>query len=409
LIITTTLGAQAGFVCLWVILVACLLKVTVQLEFGKHAINTGETALESFNKLPGPRARGVSWSVWAWFAVRVAQFIQYGGIVGGVALAMHLAFPAIEVWVWTWITGIATALMIFRGRYPFIEKVAVTLTALFSLFTVVCVVLLQRTSYRITWADIGEGLSFQLPAVAIGVAIAAFSATGVSADEIMAYPYWCIEKGYARWTGPRDASEQWARRARGWIRVMYWDALLSMVIYTLATAAFYILGAAILHGRGAIPEGYDMIQTLSQIYTESFGPEAMVIFLMSAVVVLFSTLFVNCAATARMVSDGLAQFGCLDFHNDRQRERWIAVMAWLFPLSWTVLFLTVKAPVLMIVAGGAGVAVLLLVVVLAAHQYRYRRLDARLRPGRFYDAMLWLAFAAVIGVGVRVVAELFGV
>ncbi|MCP5110049.1 MAG: hypothetical protein GY953_04365 [bacterium] len=151
-----------------------------------------------------------------------------------------------------------------------------------------------------------------------------------------------------------------------------------------------------------------MILTLSQIYTESFGPEAMVIFLASAVVVLFSTLFVNCAATARMVSDGLAQFGLLDFHNERQRERSIAVMAWLFPLSWTVLFLTVKAPVLMIVAGGAGVAVLLLVVVLAAHQYRYRRLDSRLRPGPFYDVMLWIAFAAVIGVGVKVVVELFG-
>ena len=407
LIITTSLGAKAGFVCLWVILVACLLKVAVQLEFGKHAINTGETSLESFNKLPGPRMRGVGWAVWAWFAVRVAQFIQYGGIVGGVALAMHLAVPAVDVWVWTLIAGVAAALLVFRGRYPFIQNAAVTLTALFSLFTVVCVVLLQETPYRVTLADLGQGLSFHLPAVAIGVAVAAFSATGVSADEIMAYPYWCIEKGYARWAGPRDTSDEWALRARGWIRVMYWDALLSMVIYTLATAAFYVLGAAILHGRGEIPEGYEMIRTLSQIYTESFGPSSMVIFLVSAVVVLFSTLFVNCAATSRMISDGLAQFGYLDFRNDRQRERWIAVIAWLLSMLWVVLFLTVKAPAAMIILGGGGLAVLLLVVVVAAYEFRYHRLDPRLRPGRFYDILLWLSFAAIVGVGVKVVVELW--
>lgn len=406
LIITTSLGARAGFVCLWVILVACLLKVTVQLEFGKHAINTAETSLESFNKLPGPRLRGVGWAVWAWFSVRVAQFIQYGGIVGGVALAMNLAVPSLPVWLWTWIAGVTAGLLVFRGRYRFIQNAAVTLTALFSLFTVVCVVLLQKTPYAVSFSNLAEGLSFQLPAVAIGVAIAAFSATGVSADEIMAYPYWCIEKGYAKWTGPRDQSREWAQRARGWIRVMYWDALLSMVIYTLATAAFYILGAAILYGRGEVPEGYEMIQTLSQIYTESFGPSAMVIFLVSSVVVLYSTLFVNCAATARMISDGLAQFGLLDFHNDKQRERWIAVIAWSLALGWSALFLSVKAPAAMIILGGGGLAVLLLVVVVAAYDFRYKRLDPRLRPGRFYDVMLWLSFAAIVGVGVKVVAEL---
>ncbi len=407
LIITTNLGARAGFVCLWVILVACLLKVTVQLEFGKHAINTGETSLESFNKLPGPQLRGVGWAVWIWFAARVAQFVQYGGIVGGVALALHLAFPAVAVWLWAIIAGVSAALLVFRGRYQFIQNVAVALTAIFSLFTVFCVTLLQKTQYAVSLADLREGLSFQLPTVAIAVAVAAFSATGVSADEIMAYPYWCIEKGYARWTGARDASSAWAVRAKGWIRVMYWDALLSMVIYTLTTAAFYLLGAAILHGRGEVPAGNELIRELSQIYTESYGPGAMAIFLISAVVVLYSTLFVNCAATARMVSDGLAQFGVLDFRNDRQRRSWIARLAWFFAISWILLFLSVRAPAAMIIAGGAGLATLLLVVVVAAWHFRYRRLDTRLRPSRLYDTMLWLSFLAIVGVGVKVVFEVF--
>ena len=49
LIATTQLGAKAGFVAMWVILVSCLVKVAVQLEFGKRAIMTGETTFASFN------------------------------------------------------------------------------------------------------------------------------------------------------------------------------------------------------------------------------------------------------------------------------------------------------------------------------------------------------------------------
>ena len=97
LIMTTTLGAKAGFVTLWVVLVSCLVKVAIQLEFGRLAIGTGETTLEAMNKLPGPRWRGVCWSIWIWFGVKIIQFIQYGGIIGGVALALHVAIPSVGV------------------------------------------------------------------------------------------------------------------------------------------------------------------------------------------------------------------------------------------------------------------------------------------------------------------------
>src|SRR3954464_13566611 len=65
LIATTTLGAEAGYVAMWVILLSCFIKPAVQVEMGRHAIATGETALESFNRFPGPRWR-VSWVVWCW-------------------------------------------------------------------------------------------------------------------------------------------------------------------------------------------------------------------------------------------------------------------------------------------------------------------------------------------------------
>ena len=52
LIATTVVGAKAGFVTLWVILVSCLVKVAIQLEFGRHTIATGETTMQALNRLP---------------------------------------------------------------------------------------------------------------------------------------------------------------------------------------------------------------------------------------------------------------------------------------------------------------------------------------------------------------------
>ena len=52
LIATTTLGAEVGFAALWVILLSCVVKVALQLEFGRHAIIHGLTTMESMNQLP---------------------------------------------------------------------------------------------------------------------------------------------------------------------------------------------------------------------------------------------------------------------------------------------------------------------------------------------------------------------
>lgn len=268
LIMTTALGATAGFVALWVILVSCAVKVVVQLEFGKHAIAHGETTLHAFNRPKAPRLGSVSVVLLIWLAVKL---IQYGGIVGAVALALNIAFPWASVSFWALACGLATSVLVWRGRYGFIERTSVIFTALFSIVTIVCAVLLQWTPYRIDWAMIASGLTFSLSASAVGVAVAAFGLTGVSADEIISYPYWCLEKGYASWVGGWEGSTEWTRRARGWIRVMHVDANVSMLIYTLTTAAFYLVGAAILHRRGDVPNGPQVIVALSAIYTDTIG------------------------------------------------------------------------------------------------------------------------------------------
>ena len=401
LIATTTLGAQAGFVTFWVIIVSCLCKVALQLEFGRQAIVSGKPTFISFLDLPGPVWKGGHWIMWVWHVLMITKFIQLGGILGGIALIFRIVFPGIPLQVWIWLSVILCALLIGRGMYDTVEIVSVVLIGLFSLTTVLCVLFLQYTPYAITGADLLSGLSFKLPVSAIGVAIAAFGLTGVGGTEIMQYPYWCIEKGYAAYTGPRSESPEWVRRAKGWIRVMYIDSLISLVVYTVVTAAFYLLGAAVLHNRGEIPKGYAMVETLSGMYTNTLGPWAMYIFLLGAFVVLFSTFFAVIASWSRQYADAFGCVGWLDYFNEEKRRRFLILYAWIAPVFMALFFIFMKNPVLMVVFGGIGTAAILLFVLFAAYWYRYRLLDKRLIPSRWYDAVLWLSMTVILILAVR--------
>ena len=397
LISTTTLGAKAGFVTFWVIIVSCMVKVAIQLEFGKQAIRSGETVMTSLNKLGGPRfgKANANWSLWAWLILWLFKTLQMGGIIGGVAITLNMAFPLVSINWFAFITAVVVAAMVFKGYYLFIEKVSVVLMLMFTIFTIVAVFMLQYTPFAFSWGDILTGFGFKLPAATVGFAIAAFGLTGVGGDEIVAYNYWCLEKGYARFTGPHEDTIVWRERAKGWIKVMDIDAIFAMVIYTSVTAAFYLLGAAILYKRGEIPSGFKMVETLSKMYTDSFGAWAKGFFLFGSFIVLFSTLFSALAARTRIFTDLFGSVGWFDFYNLRMRKNIIAVMAWAFPVIWLIALLWVKLPVIMITIGGIGTFLMLLLIVYAGLHFRYKQPQFGLESSKFYDLALWVSCTGI--------------
>ena len=186
---------------------------------------------------------------------------------------------------------------------------------------------------------------------------------------------------------------------------MYLDGIISMIIYTLATSAFYILGAAILHSQGLIPAGYELIQTLSCLYTDILGPRAMWVFLAGAFMTLYSTLFVACASAARMYTDAVSIFARFNYSDSRLRMRWIRIFACILPVLWGGLYLFFKSPVVMVMMGGIALIVLLLLVAFAALLFRYSWLKPELKPGKLYDFFLWISVLTILGL---VVYTLFG-
>jgi Mn2+/Fe2+ NRAMP family transporter len=133
------------------------------------------------------------------------------------------------------------------------------------------------------------------------------------------------------------------------------------------------------------------------------------VFLAGAFVVLYSTVIAALAAWTRMFSDAFAQIGLLDFRNAAQRNRLITILAFVIPLCWAVAFLFYKDPAFMVVVGGLVTVVILFIVAFAAAWFRYKELPPEFKPGKLYDAWLWLSIGAISLVGIYAGAKAFGV
>lgn len=575
LIATTIVGAKAGFLLLWIILIGCVIKVLTQVEMGRYTISSGKTSLSAMAEVPGPRIKGRgNWLTLYWFLMFIFSIGQLGGIVGGVGQALMISVPitaegrsyneildaemkikvklrelhmelkkkveilpvdpealkglrenikkaldedlaqseqdssrenvknllneltgqeswiqeglawqtifavmnsdldqsekpdqpgkgdylraqalsfvtsnesplekidservrklrgglaelapnlkrqkpkAHDSYIWAAIIAIGTAGILYAGRYGFIQLFSTLMVFSFTIITVINLFVLQKSGiWAVSGGEFLDGLKFQLPPAQPGsdktpllIALAAFGIIGVGASELVAYPYWCIEKGYARFTGQRDDSDAWAERARGWMRVMRWDAWCSMVVYTFATVAFYLLGAAILHRTGLNPGGPELVRTLGVMYEPVFGQWAQAVFLFGAIAVLYSTFFVANAGHSRVFTDALKVTG-LGIENEKARLRSVKIFSIVFPMLCLGVYILFPDPVKLIIISGIMQGIMLPMLAGAALWFRYRRSDKRILPGSAWDFFLWLsALGMLISGAVTIYQKLF--
>jgi Mn2+/Fe2+ NRAMP family transporter len=409
LIATTLLGAEVGFILLWFIIFSCFIKVFIQVELGRYAISEGVSTLDALNSLPGPRLI-VSWCVILWTVMYVGTLFQVSGMLGTVSQVFDLLFrtdPA--AWthtLWVILTAAAIGVLLFVGRYRLIERFSIMMVVFFAFTTLGAVVALQTTEWSINAEQIGSGLLFGLPADT-AIAFAVFGMTGVGASELIYYPIWCLEKGYARYVGPRDDSPAWVGRAQSWIRVMNVDAWVSMVIYTITTMAFYVLGAAVLHGSGADVNDSNLMAQLSTLYTETFGTLGFWVFLSGAFMVLFSTMFVSTGANARLFADASRLYRILYFRTEEQRQNLIKFTCIGIVIFLCIVYLGTGQPVTLVLIGGFAQALMLPFLGFAALYFRYRVVHPQLRPSKTWSVFAIVSFLSFVVIGAYQILDRF--
>ena len=479
LILTTKLGAVAGFTLLWFVLISCVIKVVIQAELARHTISSGETFLHVFNRLPGPsgqrpvwmtlpwmatvlvscalgliafmqvggsphsgfmrfgvvvvalsvpiivacvisrwkRSVGLqtidepearprmNWYLWMWLSLILVSFVNAGAILGGAGQAIELAVPNSfdggDSRGWAILTGIVAATILLTGRYQSLEKTFVVLVATFTLLTFVCTALLQWTDNPITWSEIQSGLEFAIPEpmnrTLILTALAMYVATGVAFGEIYTYTYWCVEKGYARNVGSVQPGDDWPQRARGWIKVMYTDVYLTMIVYTSGTVCFYFLGAKILHARGLNPDGTKTLETLSYMYRDSLDSEwASTLFVVGGFFVLFTTVIANVAGGSRLMADALGVMGLIDSKDYTVRLWYIRFFTVLYVAMYSLAYwLFENPPAMLLVTNSILGAAMYPVLGLGTIYLRYREVDKRILPGKLTTTWLWICGIAL--------------
>ena len=472
LIITTKLGALAGFALLWFVLLSCVVKTVVQTELARHTIASGETFLRVFNSLPGPSGRrpawltlpwlggfltacvvalaifvqlddasrgahsalwlaaGVvavglagawitrrgrsprarvshrqsaqgrmNWFTWLWMATMLLMFVNSGAILGGTGQVLEMVFPGLlgegGARYWSILLAAVCGTLLLLGTYSSLEKTLVLLVSSFTVVTVVCAFMLQWTDFAVTWPEVAGGLSLGLPGemttTLVLTALAMYSGTGVSFSEMWNYTYWCVEKGYARNAGEPQPGPAWRRRAKGWIRVMQTDAVVTMVVYTASTICFYLLGAAILNERGLDPDGRETLSVLSAIYTDGLGNWAAGLFLVGAFFVLVSTTLSGTAGTSRMLADVLGVIGLIDGSDYTARLRFIRVFVVLVLILYSIAYWLFENPPQMLLVTSSLIAVVMYPALgLGTLYLRYRRIDPGIAPGRPVTIWLWV-------------------
>lgn len=416
LINTPLQAAKFGFILLWAVILSCVIKYFLQIEIGRFTLAHRCTPFEAFSTLPFPKLRGTSWIGVAYLAVSLPTSLAFAGITGATAGLMHSLIPigdseTTSNTIWICIIAAATLGILWRGIYAEMEKLIMILVLGFSVSVVVAICLIQGTEFGISWDQVSLGTSFSLGVDKQAAAFAVISlmgALGATANELFMYPYWILEKGYPDFAGPPE-SDGWQKRTRGWIRILQIDVGVSTILTTIITAAYFLMGAAVLHGQGIIPDGSKVVDQLSRMFTDTYGGWSRGLFLGGAFCTLFSTLIVGIAAFARMWGDMFVGMGVIakGDHRTLRKSHRIAETGYMLMIpviaifgqsisQW--LFNTDKVgPATLVIAGQFMSGLFCTPLLMIAICWLAFRTDARVRMNRVTAVCLILSVVVIAG------------
>ena len=410
IVMTPLLGAAAGFLLLWWLLLSMWSKPIIQAEISRYIVVTKKTFLEAFADMPGFKTtiqgKTTSWLVWFMFIGVVPSIAGMGGLAGAVAEAGNTMFPILSTEIWVAISCLFTWLLLYFGSYKSLEKTLLLMVLFFSVMTMVIAIAMQSTEYQVNFNQISQGLSFSFPTEYLPLALAVFGFTGISYGEIMAYTYWCLEKGYADNTG--DDIEE----TRHWIKTMQTDVWVTVFFITLGTLPFFFLGAGVLNNVPELQQSLatssfwdvDIISSLQNMFSLVLGGWAKWLFIILAFFVLFSTLLSGTAAFTRTISDYLISMGLVKEETDT-RQKLIKLVAFVIPFLSGLFYFILPNPFTLLLIAGIWAAMGLPIVNIGA-LYLVNKLDPSLQPKIITKVILWASLILQITLALLIIYDI---
>ena len=410
IVMTPLLGAAAGFLLLWWLLLSMWSKPIIQAEISRYIVVTKKTFLEAFADMPGFKTtiqgKTTSWLVWFMFIGVIPSIAGMGGLAGAVAEAGNTMFPLFSTEIWVAISCLITWLLLYFGSYKSLERTLLIMVLFFSFMTLIIAIAMQSTDYQVNFDQISQGLSFAFPTEYLPLALAVFGFTGISYGEIMAYTYWCLEKGYADNTG-NDIEE-----TKHWIKTMQTDVWVTVLFITIGTLPFFFLGAGVLHHVPELQESLannsfwdvDVIGALQNMFSLVLGGWAKWLFVILAFFVLFSTLLSGTAAFTRTIADYLISTGLI-LEQKETRSYLIKLIAFFIPFFSGVFYFILPNPITLLIIAGIWAAMGLPIVNIGA-LYLISKLDKDLHPKQSTKTILWLSLMLQITMALLIIYDM---
>ncbi|MBI81188.1 MAG: hypothetical protein CMD85_04115 [Gammaproteobacteria bacterium] len=410
IVMTPLLGAAAGFTLLWWLLLSMWSKPIIQAEISRYIVITRKTFLEAFSDMPGFKTtingKTTSWLVWFMFIGVIPSVAGMGGLAGAVAEAGNSLVPMISIEIWVIACCLVTWLILYWGSYQSLENILLAMVLVFSLITITIAFSMQATEYEVSFSQISHGLTFNFPSELLPLALAVFGFTGISYGEIMAYTYWCLEKGYAQ-----DTSNN-IQETKAWIKTMQTDVWVTVLFITIGTLPFFFLGAGVLHYVPELQESLvnnsfwdvDVIGALQNMFSLVLGGWAKWLFIILAFFVLFSTLLSGTAAFTRTIADYLISTG-LVLEKKETRTYLIKLIAFFIPFLSCIFYFILPSPITLLIIAGIWAAMGLPIVNIGA-LYLISKLDKDLQPKQSTKAILWLSLLLQITMALLIIYDM---
>ena len=410
IVMTPLLGAAAGFMLLWWLLLSMWSKPIIQAEIARYIVVSKKTFLEAFADMPGFKTtiqgKTTSWLVWFMFIGVIPSIAGMGGLAGAVAEAGNTMFPFLTVEIWVVISCLVTWMLLYFGSYKSLEKTLLVMVLFFSFMTMIIAIAMQSTDYQVSVAQVSSGLSFSFPSGYLPLALAVFGFTGISYGEIMAYTYWCLEKGYAENSGNN------VEETKHWIKTMQTDVWVTVFFITLGTLPFFFLGAGVLYNIPELQQALatssfwdiDVISSLQNMFSLVLGGWAKWLFIILAFFVLFSTLLSGTAAFTRTISDYLISMGLVK-EQANTRKKLIKLIAFLIPFLSGLFYFVLPNPFTLLLIAGIWAAMGLPIVNIGA-LYLVNKLEPELQPKITTKFILWASLVLQLSMAVLIIDDI---
>ncbi|MBT3384527.1 MAG: Nramp family divalent metal transporter [Prolixibacteraceae bacterium] len=266
-------GSQYGLQLLWVLFLSAFFAWILMESFGRFAVVTGNTAINSFkNKLKW----GKFWAVITIIGVVMGQWSALSGILGLTSNAIYevvrLFFPIINESNYWAVLGIAIALIVIMyafllvGKYSFFEKLLVIFVTIMGISFILSMFIVLPSP-----AEIARGFIPRIPPGG-NLMVAAFVGTTMSAPTFIVRPLIVKEKGWKK----SNMKDQ--RR----------DALTSAIFLFVISATIMIAATgALFHEGKIVTKVLDMVYALEPVA----GKFAVVVFMFGAMSAGLSSIF----------------------------------------------------------------------------------------------------------------------